>query len=185
MEVIEKIFRFIDNLDSRQFYIYLASSLAILLLLASGIIWRYYSSIHAIQDRIETINEQRERAKRLLSQYENIKKHRTEVDALLAKNPDFKIGGYFGSVLATLGLTDKKTTADEYSRIDHNKYTEIIFKAKLTDMNMKQLCELLYTLDSNKRIYTKELEITKSKQTRKAIDVTLTIATLEPKSVIT
>jgi beta-lactamase regulating signal transducer with metallopeptidase domain len=68
------------------------------------------------------------------------------------------------------------------SQIDHDTYRESILKVELSDMNMKQLCELLDELNKNKRINTKELEITKSKTAKRSINVALTIATLEPRS---
>jgi len=45
---------------------------------------------------------------------------------------------------------------------------------------MKELTELLQEIELNKRVFIKELEISDSKQAN-SIDVTLIIATLEPK----
>ena len=186
MVVIEKIQRFIDDLEDKNFYLYLGLTLGVLLILVSGIIFYYYSARGGLQDRIEMIHEQRTKAKNILSTYEQVKKHKKEVDALMAENVDFKIMGYFDEVLTMLDLGTKRTTREEISHVTHeNKYDEHILKAKLTDMNMKELCELLNVLEHNKRIYTKELEIIKSKHAKKAIDVTLTIATLEPRALST
>ncbi|HZW60708.1 MAG TPA: hypothetical protein VFF04_00620 [Candidatus Babeliales bacterium] len=179
MSAIEKIQSFIDNLEERTFYIYLSGIIAALLILSSLIIWHYYSSIHDTQEHIANINEQRDQVRRILATYEQVKKHQKEVNTLLAADEGFKIEGYYKDVLLPeLGLSDKQVTAIP-SHISMEKFDEVILKATLAGLDMKELCELLQTLDANKRIYTKELEITKSK-TRKAIDVTLTIASLEP-----
>jgi ribosomal protein S17E len=57
----------------------------------------------------------------------------------------------------------------------------VLLNAKFDTMNMRQLCELLDAVEQNKRIYTKELEIIKSKKVPNTIDVNLTIATLQAK----
>lgn len=186
MAFIEKIQNIITDLEDKMFYTYLAIALGIIVLLVSSIIFYYYSSRSTVQERIEMIHEQRAKAKRILTTYEHVKKHKAEVDAIIAENEGFKIGGYFEEVLTLLDLGEKRTSKEDYSHVTHeNKYDEHILKAKLTNMNMKQLCELLNILENNKRIYTKELEIVKSKHAKKAIDVTLTIATLEPRALPT
>ncbi len=49
-------------------------------------------------------------------------------------------------------------------------------------MNMRELSELLNVLEQNKRVYTKELEVQKSRKSPRAIEVQLTIATLQPRT---
>lgn len=181
MKIISRIRDFMSNLDAKDFYKYLAITLALIVLLLGFIIFRYYRSIDALTQRITTINEQREIAKRILKQAQRVKKQRADVDAMIAQDEGFKIGGYFNSVVAKLRLQDKRTV-EETAVIQHEgKYQESVLKAKLTDMNMKELSELLNELDQNKRIYTKELEITAVRKERTSLDVNLTIATLEPK----
>jgi hypothetical protein len=46
---------------------------------------------------------------------------------------------------------------------------------------MKNLTELLQEIELNKRVFTKELDITASSKQPGTIDVSLTIVTLEPK----
>lgn len=184
MKVVENIRNFVDSLEEKQFYTYLGVLLFGAILIMSLIVWRYYSQVHSINEQIETINEQREETKRILTSARRVQQQRAEVDALLGQDPNFKIGGYFEDVLNKLGLADKKTASDkiEHSQIDHEgKYKESIRKAKLTGMNMRQLTELLHELEQNKRIFIKELEISKSIKQSKTLDISLTIATLEPK----
>jgi hypothetical protein len=182
MNIFERIKHFIDNLEQRTFYLYVGGSLLGLLVIIGIILYSYYSALANLEERMLTINEQRLNVKRMLAVYERVKKHKTEVDALMAQEPNFKIISYFDGVLIKLGLADKKTIQTP-SHIEHEgAYSETILKVQLTDMDMKQLCEVLNELEHNKRIFTKELEIIKSKKKKKVLDVALTIATLEPKS---
>ncbi len=180
MNIIEKFQHLIDNVDDRTFYLSLTGLLTFIILCVAGIIFYYYSAVGSLYEQIDHINEQRVQAKRILTMYKQVEKHRLEVDTLLTEDTGFKISGYFNAILGQLGLADKKGGLSTTSHIDHGKYSEAILKAPLTDINMRQLCELLEKLESNKRIYVKELEIAKSKKKNKVLDVTLTIASLEP-----
>ena len=116
--------------------------------------------------------------KRILTRAASVQQQRKEVDAILEEDKDFKIGGYFKDVLTKLVLTSKKAV-ESPSQIDREgKYRESILNVKFTDMDMKQLSELLNEIEKNKRIFTKELEVTTSRKTPQKIDVNLTIATL-------
>lgn len=181
MKIIERVRDFINNLDEKNFYKYLGISLGVVVMLCAFMIYRYYSNVDSLLLRINNINEQRERAQLILKQAQRVNKQRADVDAMIAKDEGFKIGGYFNEVLMKLRLTDKRVL-EETAVIQHEgKYQESVLKAKLTDMNMKELCELLNELDQNKRIYTKELEIISVKKARPSLDINLTIAALEPK----
>jgi len=184
MNVIEQLRNFVASLEEKEFYTYLGAILTGVVLVVFLMFFQYYRQVNDIIERIDTIDEQRNEAKRILTTAQRVQQQRAEVDTLLGQDPNFKIGGYFEDVLSKLKLTDKKTTSDriEHTQIDHEgKYKESIRKEKLTGMNMKQVCELLNELEQNKRIFIKELDISKSNKQNKALDISLTIATLEPK----
>jgi len=181
MMVLDWLYIFLQKLDRKDFYKYLGGYIVIVLLLSSALIYRYYARLNTLNSAIEELNEQREKVRRMISSSERIQKQRIEVDSLLAKEEDFKIGGYFENILAKLNLKNNKTVGD-HTHIDHkNNYRESILKVRLVDMDMKQLTELLKELALNKRIFIKELELVASKKKHKKIDVSLTIATLEIK----
>jgi len=183
MKALETVQLFIGSLDQQRFYKYLAGVCGAIVTLAALIIFMYYSSISSLEDRIDAINRERLEVKRLMTTYQQVKLQRAQVDTLYEEDPGFRIAGYFEKVLTKLNLTAKKVMADQISHLEHEgKYEETLLKTQLTDMNTRQLCELLSELEQNKRIYTKELDVTKSKRKPKVLDVTLTIAALEPKT---
>ena len=107
------------------------------------------------------------------------------VEETLAKDTDFKIGGYFKNLLTKLNLRDKEI-AEETSTSDlEENYRKSELNAKFEDMTMKELTELLQEIEHNSRIAMERLEITKSKKQPKTIEVNLTISTLLPKIELT
>lgn len=182
MNILESLSEFLDSLDVRDFYKYIGITLGTLLLCVSFIVYRFYSNVGYYKKQIHAINMQREEIQDLLEKAALIKAQKQEVNAMLEKEPNFKIVAYFNDVLTQLQLTNKQVSRTETSLQERGEqdYNEKILTAKFTDMNMRELSELLNVLDQNKRIYTKELEMQKSN--KKTLKVGLTIATLQPRA---
>ncbi len=185
MEFIEKIRIFIERIETKDFYKYTGIFLGISIILAGLIVFRFYRQINYLTKRIDDINEAREEQVRIIRQDAlQVQQQQAEVDAILAEEEDFKIGGYFKNLLTKLNLTEKQV-AEETATIEReDDYRESELNAKFEDMNMKQLTELLQEIEQNKRISTKKLDITKSTKKPDTIEVTITIGTLLPKTEI-
>ena len=180
MTFLNPIKTFLNKMDSKTFLYSMIGYLAGCTLLFAIFIFYYYSSIGSLQKKIKNINSEREEVLVILEKAESVKQQRLMVEETLAKDTDFKIGGYFKNLLAKLNLTDKKV-AEETSTSDlEENYRKSELNAKFEDMTMKDLTELLQEIEKNSRIATDRIEITK-KPAKKAIDVNLTISTLLPK----
>ena len=184
MDVVGRLREFVDGLDRTSFYLYMALLLGSIIALNGLILVYYYYQLSSLDETVFELNEDRRKARKILTTFERVKKHKDEVDKLLSEDPEFKIISYFNGIRTKLGFTnDNIVLLSPLSDVDQGgKYTESSLKVQLTNINMKQLCELLDSIDHDKRIYTKELEIAKSKKNRKILDVSLTIATLELKT---
>jgi hypothetical protein len=181
---VESIQSYITSLDRQHLYRFIGGVLVGIILVILVVVYIRYSYIQQGLARLSDINEQRERIKVILTSAQRVKKQRQEVDAMLAKDEGFTISGYLETVLKRLHLSDK-TTIGEHSQVDlENGYRESTRNIRLTGMNMKEVCELLRELEQNERIYTKELEITRSSRQPQTIDVMLSVATLEPRTTI-
>ena len=181
MEIIEKIYTYISDLDEKRFYQYVIGFLCAVGLFMLLIMFQYYRSVSSLKSQIAQINDSREQARTILDKGLIVKKEQQEIDAIIAKDENFKIAGYFEDLLAKLGLSNKKDSLEVTSPEREGKYRESVLTAKFSGMTMKELTELLQELELNRRVFTKELEIADSQKTANSIDVTLTIATLEPK----
>jgi len=181
MEFLDKIRDRIQGLEEKELRKYLIVFLACLLLIISFMVFRYFYKISALESRIEDINELRvDEVRRLLSRAEDVKKRKEEVNKLIEEEDDFKIIEYFEGLLKKLRLSAVEVVPSR--KMLEGDYIESELVTRIDGVSMRQLCELLQELDKKKRIYTKKLEIKKSSKIPKTIDVTITIATLLPKT---
>jgi hypothetical protein len=183
MNIFMRVLDQLQHSDSKIFKKYMFILLGIIIGLFSFITWRYYTGVAFYKKKISLLNGIREEARVIRENMVQVQTQRLRVYEMLKEESDFKIAGYFNSVLNTLNLFDSKKT-EETSQIDReDNYRESELVASLTNMNMKQLAELLYELEQKKRIYIKKLDIEKSKKSKNQLDVTLIIATLLHKEV--
>jgi hypothetical protein len=181
MNALNQIKDYIDQLDKKYFQRYVIIAGSLVLIISSLILYRYYRNIFFYKKKIETINHKRKEVKDILERFEMVKIQQTEVDNLLEKDKDFKIGGYFNEVITKIGIAQNKTREPETSSEElDNGYTERKLYASFSNITMQKLTELLDTIEQNERIYTKEVEMYKP-DTGRTINVNLLIATLEPK----
>lgn len=183
MQFIQKIQTFLDQLDEARFYQYVSALLLGVGIIMSGLMFQYYRTIGSLKKQIQAINETREEVRILLDKAQHVKKEQKDVDEIIAQDPNFKIAGYFEEVLTKLNLASKKASKLEVTApAQEGRYQESVLNARFSDMNMKELTELLKEVEQNKRVFAKELEIATSKKTPHTIDVNFTIATLEPQT---
>ncbi len=171
-------------LDEKNWYKYLAIAGGIFLLLLAAILFFYYQSVSKWQERIITLNEERLEAKRLLDKAERVRKERSEVTALLEQDPNFKIKQYVQDVLESLGIRSNISAENVVVTSRDDKYSETVATYQISGITMKNLTEFLKELDENKRVFVKELDISKSKKIPRTIDVDIKIATLAPKEAL-
>jgi hypothetical protein len=179
MEILEKIRTFIQELDEKEFRTYLIATLSAIFIVLIFFVAFYLKRISTLKKQITYVNEKREEVKTILDKTEVVDQEQQKIDTLLGEKTDFKIQGYFDDTLKKLNLTYQSIAGSKGDK--DATYREVVLKASFDDLTMKKLCDLLEELEKNRLVYTKELEITKSKKT-KAIDVALTIATLQKKS---
>lgn len=180
--IIKFIGQSLENLNNKQFQQYALAYMLSLVIITCGFLYYYHSSTKALTTKIARINEQRNKTKELLERFQRVKKQQIEVNDLLEEDKEFKIGGYFSSVINQLGLQQNKTRDPVTSSIQlDNGYTEIQLYASFSNINIQKIGELLDTLEQNARIYVKELEIYKSEQNH-AVNINIMIATLQAQS---
>jgi hypothetical protein len=181
MEFLKPVQKQIESLDERTFLYWVSGFFGALFFICLLLFYYYYSSIARFKERSRMLNASRTEVRGILERYEMVKKQQAEVDALLAKDKDFKIGGYFNEVVNRFGLEKNKTREPETSRetLD-NGYTELKLYASFAQLNMRQVAELLDAIEQNERVYTKEVEMYKQANGQ-TINVNLLIATVEPK----
>jgi len=183
MEMVNKLRLSMEGLERKDFYKYMTIVLGIVIILISLFVFWYYRKVNFLMMQIEDINEVREqRVRDVLRRMDSVKKQRGHVNAILKKEKDFKIAGYFKELVTKHHLSDNKVE-DRSSTVElGNAYQEAVLSATFANITMKQLTELLKDIEEKERVYAKSLEIKKSTKTPKTIDVNITIATLQLKT---
>jgi transposase len=182
MKALEPLEQRIAQLDATTFRNYLIAFFGALALILGLIMWRYYASVSSIHKNIRRINDEREQVKDITIRSERVKEQQRLVEALIKKDPSFKILGYFDRVLNEHRLMGNLVRRPETRSTELDTgHTEVTLIANLTGLTMKTIAELLDTLERNERINTKDIEITKPLSGR-TVNLSLTIATLEPSS---
>ncbi len=185
MNILNKVQEFVSSLNEKQFLKYVYILLTVTILFFALIIYRHFSKISSLKKELQRINYQRQEAQAILTKDIQVKKQKAIVDEILNENKSFKLLAYFDSITSKLAI-DKNvksaTTSENTLEILNTKgYKEVRVNATLADLNTRQLAELLDEFEKNARIYTKNLEITKSAKTP-TIDVEIVIATLQPET---
>jgi hypothetical protein len=183
MVLFDRIRDFFASLEERTFYYYISAFLGIIILFSAGLIYYKYDSTADLINDLESINEERETVvKPLLSKAARIKNKQKEINAMLSKDKAFKIGGAFKDICDKIHLTPSRTQPPTQSDFVDDKYQESVLVTEFTNISMKELLDILKAIEEVERIYTKQLDINKSKNDS-TIDIKLTIATLLPKTI--
>jgi len=172
----------LDRLGAREFQRIAAVILGVVVLLCGLIIFWQHRSVGSLVRKIDVVNEERDTIRTVLERAQLVRQEQERVNKILSENPNFKIGGYFNEVLARLRLTGKKVTESKAYADRGENYQERSLTASFNDMNMRELVELVDELGKNERIYTKELQINKSKRSPGTVEVTITIGTVMAKT---
>lgn len=179
MNFLVRAKRFFDELDERQLSYYFLGGIVLFVLVVFGLFYIHRGRVVKLQREFAIISNYRRRARPLLERYAVVEQRKRQVDEVLERDKDFRIKQYFSQVVAELNLTPYIQREEVLPAYDlRNGYSEIKLVATISGINMQQLVSLVYSIEKNNRLYTKELSMTKSTQTS-ALDVTLVIATLQ------
>jgi len=180
MKLIENITTYVDNLSIKRFYLYSGIFVGSVFLIHGFIMFNHYNTKQTLENQIEETNELREKEiKNILTSAYQVRKQKETFNALLAQDPDFKIGSFMQDLLTDFGLTAETKSITRTEREEN--YLEEIMTLQLVDLNTQQAVELIDKIETAPRINIKNLEITKSRKKPNTIEVTLTIAALQQK----
>ncbi|MCL5875781.1 MAG: hypothetical protein M1114_04890, partial [Candidatus Dependentiae bacterium] len=99
MKFIDPVRKFIESKDQKEFFKYAVIAIGIMVALATAIVWWSHIYIASAEEMIQDINNQREQVKKILTKHTYLEKEEREINAFIAKNPDFTILGYITQLL--------------------------------------------------------------------------------------
>ena len=180
MEQLNRLMAYISTFDSKQFKHIMLMLFGAIFALTGLLVVYYYRSVRTLKKELVQLNVKRKEVKELLERYDQVKKQQKQVDAILAKEGDFKISQFFEKLMTTVQIPKQSIQPPSTTSEDIlDGYTEWTLDASIKNINMKKLTDLLHAIEQEDRIYTKELEVTAGSAS--TINVRLLIATLERK----
>ncbi len=181
MEFLDQIQAYLSNLEQKRFNQYVGGLLGFITLIMLLLMFQYYRKVSYLKTQAAAVNEQREETQTILMRAQQIKNIQKENETILAQDKNFKIAGFFEDLIGKFGLAQKKSSVGLDIALGEGKFQESILTAKFAGITMKEVTELLQEIEQNKRVFIKELALGASTKPPNSIDVTLVIATLEPK----
>lgn len=182
MNLIKNYARKIFNL-SRQYFLKLCAVIALCILCVSVLfIYMFYHQKHKLLNNLTTVYKQRNESQDLVFRNNAIKQQEEIVTELLKKNKDFKLLQFFDSTIDQLRLT-KYVISKGSPKIEskNSSLSEISLDTKISNINMKQVVEVLQKIEASEIVFIKKLDIKKTGK-MPTVDIELTIATLQLKS---
>ncbi len=171
----------IQDLDKKEFQRYLMIFFGIFYALIALLLYFQKRQMWNLEAKLKRVNQQRDEVRSILQEHALINQQRAAVDAILAKDKNFKLPQYFDLLTKHLGLFGYMSKEPVVSEHDlNNGYDEVQLDSAFKDLDIKQVTDLLYKIEQNDRVYTKEIALAKSPKAPK-LDVSLVIATLQPK----
>lgn len=180
MQFLETIKIHIAQLDEKTFLAYMAGFLLGVLLIIGGITYYYYSAVGDLNEQIETLNKDRSEMRALFGRETRVKEQQAAVDKLLKEDPGFNITEEFTKISTKLNMQPMTEPTLSDSVKLSGKYKEYALSVRFENIDMKQICDLLEEIESIKRLYTKSIDIERTKSTPAKLNVALVIGTLLP-----
>ena len=186
MKLVAKYKKFLKEFDDKKQLRALYIVLGLIVVIGGFFLYRYSRSISSLKKKMTVVNKARKETQVLLSTNKNVEMQRSKVESMLEKEgKNFKLLDFFNNTLSNLKLVPYRTGKEKISYsnpqgIRASKYQEVNLNVQMTNLNMRQVTDLLYELEQSKRVYIKKLEITSSK-TNPVVDLSLVIGTLQKK----
>lgn len=180
MNFIIQLRQLLQELDSDTFNKGIAAAALCFLGLMFGIIYYFYSSVSELHKNIKANNIKREDVQKVLKRLQVVRSQKEEVNALLAEEKGFLISQFVSETIDNLHLKEflKKDEFNDGEYVYNKKYKEPLVVIVLTGITIEPLCKLLSAIEEKKRVYIKDLSISKKTKSSTIDTVSLTVATL-------
>lgn len=179
MNVFDSLRDFVKYTETNELIKYLAIFVGVFLLFFGLLIGLHYRRVSWHSGQIAQLDTWRKQTQTILRDAKIVKAQQQQVEEILSKDKDFRIGKAYESVIRKGGFAGKlidqsnPTTGESISG-----KTEVQITSRLNGLSMKEVTDLLVLIAQIPQLYTKEVTIKKTPG-RPTVDVDITVATLE------
>ena len=175
---VESIKDYLHGLNQREMLRAMAMYLICFSLIIGYLLFRHVNLFNEIEQRTKVLNKARQDIQSILTEYDQVKSKKKEVDQILTTDKNFYLVKYYQDTIQASSIVNK-TSSNLSTQAGPAGYDEESLQINFTQITMKQLCEFLQNIQANNRVVVKNLDITKGPVPKK-INAGLTIATLKP-----
>lgn len=179
MQLLDSLRDFIKYAEPKELAKYLGIFAGIFCLIFGILIYFHFSRVNWYKGQSEQLNIWRKQTQKILRDAKLVKAQQQQVDEILSKDKDFRIGEAYQSVIRKTGLSGKIVDISEPTTGESiSGKNEVQITSHLKGLSMKEVSDFLVQIAQVPQLYTKDLTI-KRTAGRPTVDIDLTVATLE------
>lgn len=180
MVLFDSLRDFIKHSEDGELYKYLGIFAGLFCALFGLLIYFHYSRVTWYTDQLKQLDKWRSQTRQLLRNSKLVKAQQQQVEEILARDKEFRIGQAYQKIIRDARLNEKlidqspPTTGETVS-----DKTEVQITSNLRNLSMKEVTNFLMLIAQVPQLYTKDITIKKTPG-RPTVDIDITVATLEP-----
>lgn len=179
MALFDPLVTFIKQADDREFYTYLGIFAGVIALLFGLLIYYHWRQVSWYHVQVTKLNRERNKTKDILRNTQLVKAQQQQVEEILTKDKDFRIGQAYKSIVQQSRLGSREVNRSTPRTGETvSDMTEVQISSTLKGLSMKEVTDFLLAIAKVPQLYTKDITIKKTPG-RSSIDVDITVATLE------
>ncbi len=177
--MLDSLRDFIKYAEPKELAKYLGIFAGVLCLLFGALIYFHHSRVSWYTGQSKQLDIWRKQTQKILRDAKLVKAQQQQVDEILSKDKDFRIGGAYESVIRKSNLAGKPVdTSDPTTGESLSGKNEVHITSHLKGLSMKEVTDFLAQIAQVPQLYTKDLTI-KRTAGRSTVDIDITVATLE------
>ncbi len=143
------------------------------------LIFMHYRRVNWYTGQLKQLDAMRKQTSQILRDAKLVKAQQQQVEEILSKDKDFRIGEAYQSVVRNVGMAPKLVdTSSPTTGESISGKTEVQITSHLKGLTMKEVTDFLVGIAEIPQLYTKEVTI-KRTPGRQTVDIDITVATLE------
>lgn len=179
MQLFDSVRDFIKYAEPKELAKYLGIFAGVFCLLFGILMYLHYSRVSWYTNQSKQLDTWRKQTQKILRDAKLVKAQQQQVDQIIAKDKDFRIGDAYESIMRKAGVFSKATdTSDATTGESLSGKNEVLITSHLKGLSMKEVTDFLVQIAQVPQLYTKDLTI-KRTAGRSTVDIDITVATLE------
>ncbi len=158
MEALNKLARYLQNLNQKQFQRHILLFLGSVALVAASVTYFIYQKKYDLAMHIKQLQTLTERSFKMIANNRKMIKDEVRFKEILDKNKDFTMKGFFEQFYREQNITPE-TGWDARAETVNERFDEITLPASFKGQTTEKLVKILDTLDKKEIVYIKELKI--------------------------